>query len=683
MSVSVRTSLVPAVKRLRDYIASAQIIMAEAETKPEMADQLGKLMVKFRNTMNHISNLDNKWTKYIRSLGGDARTAENELFMNFKLDGIHFNEYMDIASELELEINMLLADESIIGKTQNGIREILGRFDLNRSPRNETGTPLIPNEAVECIQRLSSCSSQAPRQLHYDYGQKGNDRKSGGGGESARDFAIQAMEKEANSSKGDLACFFCGESHLAGNGEKVTACPRMQMQSEQDIFLICLRVGQAKAACQSRMVCTFCQDDYHKIICPKNGPLFNRESGGVWEISCESPEPKKGKANELTEEGAHAGMVSLMTADVQWKTGPGGSGGCSRPAAVLTFKFVSEEMVREFSLKKVGKWDLDVYPFLVKEPVKILKSIPRMELLAARIAVGSAKIGSEIEENITQRLSDSKSVLGRIINGNKLESIVGNQFHIMMGEMIGHSHSEMNVGCVTTGLDPATVAQGEQWWEGLFWMAEATDQWRSGLNFAAGEAEETLNEDVGAAAEKATLLMSVQAAAAQPFDFGKWNKWEKMMLAMATVEKASNAWLRKIGQSPRGELTKSELIVAGGKFSFTNDTGIPRVLMGIRWFSLFNPMFKGYRFLIGMSISLLLAALGGSEAGKDCPSDEPLRNWEMMVWFNNGEVISAKKEDFANEGKNRATGLEYWIIGIWLLLCHPSHGRYYPGTAFG
>jgi len=679
MSVSIKTSLVPAVKRLRDYIASAQIIMAE--TKPEMANRLGKLMVKIRNTMNHISVLDDKWTKYIRSLGGDARAAENELFMNFKLDGIHFNEYMDTASELEHEINMILADESIFGKTQKGIRENFGRFDLDRSPRKEMGSPLM-EEAVECIQRLSSRSSQAPKQLHYDYEQKGNYRKSGGGGESARDFAIQAMEKDANGSKGDLACFFCGESHLVGNCEKVTACPRMQMLSEQDIFLICLGVGQAKAACQSWMVCTDCKGNYHKIICPKNGPLFNRESGGVWEISCDGPEPKKGssKANELTEEGAHAGMVLLMTEDVQLATGPGGT----RPAAALTFKFVSEKMIRDFNLKLMGKGDLDVYPFLVMEPVKMPKSIPMMELLVTRKAVRTAKIGSEIEENITQRLSDSKSAaLGWIKNGNNLESIVRNQVHRMMGEMIGHSHSEMNVGYVTTGLDPAILAQDGQWWEGVFWMAAATDQWLAGLNFAAEKAEEALNDDDLGAAEKATLL-SVQAAAARPFDFGKWNKWEKIMLAMAIVAKALNAWLSKIGKNPRGELTRSELIVAGGKFSFTNDTvTVPRVLMGIRWFMLFNPMFKGYRFLIGMSISLLLAALGGSEAGKDCPSDEPLRNWEMMVWFNNGEVISAKKEDFANEGKNRATGLEYWIIGIWLLLCHPSHGRYYPGTAFG
>nr|CAD2206059.1 unnamed protein product [Meloidogyne enterolobii] len=156
----------------------------------------------------------------------------------------------------------------------------------------------------------------------------------------------------------------------------------MRMLSEQNRCLLCLKKGHAKIDCRNKIRCNVCNGDHNRIICPK---LVEKERKGEDEGKSEAREKNITKANVLSVENRDKNEVLLMKADFKIRadnaitysaTGIFDSG--------ATVNFISDEKVKEMRLKKINKADLNIYPFMQKQPTRLGTACYLVKILTDR-----------------------------------------------------------------------------------------------------------------------------------------------------------------------------------------------------------------------------------------------------------------------------------------------------------
>ena len=142
----------------------------------------------------------------------------------------------------------------------------------------------------------------------------------------------------------------------------------MKILSEMNRCLLCLKKGHAKANCRMSICCEICKNKHNKLVCTKSGEAFNKK-GNLKENSEAQGTPVN--SSVLTVENKQVSDVLLMKADVIIEARSRNINAVALFDTGATVNFITDEKIEKLKLKKFGKVDLDILPFMQKEPIRV------------------------------------------------------------------------------------------------------------------------------------------------------------------------------------------------------------------------------------------------------------------------------------------------------------------------
>nr|CAD2169039.1 unnamed protein product [Meloidogyne enterolobii] len=137
MSVVLRSTMKPAIKRLIEYLGELRPLVDAQERTQEGIDKLRADIVKIKRVLSFLDLKIDHWQKIIKGLPADERAAEEQIFNNFSQGERHIAEWIDSGREIADEIDILLADaieDSTAYSEELGVRP---RNEERNDQRNE------------------------------------------------------------------------------------------------------------------------------------------------------------------------------------------------------------------------------------------------------------------------------------------------------------------------------------------------------------------------------------------------------------------------------------------------------------------------------------------------------------------------------------------------------------------
>lgn len=94
-SGKIRSTIGPAIKYLRDRMEIAKTLLDIKDKKEDTLTMIRQEQVRLTTTLTRLDTLHNEWQAYIDTLEDEALEAENAIYDNFKMDDLHFAEYIE------------------------------------------------------------------------------------------------------------------------------------------------------------------------------------------------------------------------------------------------------------------------------------------------------------------------------------------------------------------------------------------------------------------------------------------------------------------------------------------------------------------------------------------------------------------------------------------------------------
>jgi len=139
MSVVLRSTTKPAIKRLIEYLGELRPLVDAQERTQEGVDKLRADVIKVKRVLSFLDLKIDHWQKIIKGLPADERAAEEQIFNNFSEGERHVAEWIDSGREIIDEIEILLAnDEDSTGSSYSGELGVRSRNNVRNETMNGT-----------------------------------------------------------------------------------------------------------------------------------------------------------------------------------------------------------------------------------------------------------------------------------------------------------------------------------------------------------------------------------------------------------------------------------------------------------------------------------------------------------------------------------------------------------------